>query len=142
MTDKRPQEVFRDGLRPRGDRLGHLIDHVYNNPKDTGYVSTSRNPGYRRDSVRNDPRAAEALHGRYQWRYDVVLPGGIDVNATLDIASPFPDQEEVVFPGGIDVRFIRGVQWLENGSPSGAYIPNPDFDPGFPDEDIPISKLI
>jgi hypothetical protein len=54
-------------------------------------VSTSRNPGYLRDSVRNDPRSAEALHGRYQWRYDVVLPGGIDV------------------------RFIRGVQWLENG---------------------------
>ena len=129
FSEKAPEEVFRDGLRPKGERLGHVLEHVYKSPQDTGYVSTTRNRDYVHQSAMNNPGAAAALHGRYRYRYDVVLPGGIDVNATLDIASPFPDQEEVVFPGGIDVRFIRGVQALENGSPTGEYIVNPDFDP-------------
>jgi hypothetical protein len=124
FSEKAPEEVFREGLRPKGDRLGHLLEHVYKSPRDTGYVSTTRNRDYVRDSALNDPGSAAALHRRYRYRYDVVLPGGIDVNATLDIASPFPDQEEVAFPGGIDVRFIRGVQALENGSPMGEYIFN------------------
>jgi hypothetical protein len=131
FSDKTPEEVFRDGLRPKGGRLGHLIEHVYHNPADTGYVSTSRNYHYLRDSALNDPGSADALHRRYRWRYDVVVPGGINVDATLDIASPFPDQEEVAFPGGINVKFIRGVQPLENGSPAGEYIVNFYYDPDY-----------
>ncbi|GAA4509200.1 hypothetical protein GCM10023191_070070 [Actinoallomurus oryzae] len=131
FSQKTPEMVFRadGGLFPRGHRLGHLIDHVYNNPEDTGYVSTSRSRRYLRDSAQNDPVSASLLFDHYRYRYDVVLPGGIDVNATLDIASPFPDQEEVAFPGGIHVRFIRGVQPLRDGSPDGEYVHNPYFNP-------------
>jgi hypothetical protein len=129
FSEKTREEVFRDGLRPKGNTLGHLLEHVYKNPSDTGYVSTSRNIHYLRDSALNDPGSAQALFRRYQWRYDVILPGGIDVDATLDIASPFPDQLEIAFPGGIDVRFIRGVQPLVNGSAVGEYVRNPSFVP-------------
>ncbi|HXA58598.1 MAG TPA: hypothetical protein VNW94_05495 [Streptosporangiaceae bacterium] len=136
FTDKPPAEVLRYGVLPKGGRLGHLIEHVYNNPADTGYVSTSRNRNYLRDSALNDPGSAQLLFNKYQWRVDVFLPGGIDVNATLDIASPFPDQEEVAFPGGIHVKFIRGVQPLQNGSLAGGYIPNPAFDPSITAADV------
>ncbi len=129
FSERPPEEVFAQGLRPKGDHLGHLVEHVYRNPANTGWLSTSRNYHYLRDSVLNDPGSAAPLHNRYRWRYDVQVPGGIDVNATLDLASPFPDQEEVVFPGGIDVRFIRGVQPLVNGSPWGPYIVNPAYAP-------------
>jgi hypothetical protein len=131
FSEKAPEEVFRDGLRPKGGRLGHLLEHVYRSPPDTAYVSTTRDRDYVHHSALNNPGAAASLHARYRYRYDVVLPGGIDVNATLDIASPFPDQEEVVFPGGIHVRFIRGMQPLVNGSAIGEYVANPDFDPTF-----------
>jgi hypothetical protein len=120
LSDTEYTEVFANGLRPQGNHLGHLIEHVYRNPADTGYVSTSRN-------ISHDP-AGSPRHG-YQWRYDVRAPGGVDVNATLDFASPFPGQDEVVFPGGIDARFIRGAQQVVNGSPTGPYIVNPAFDP-------------
>ncbi|MCW2943369.1 MAG: hypothetical protein JWR24_86, partial [Actinoallomurus sp.] len=129
FSDKAPEAVFRDGLLPKGEQLVHLLDHVYNSPPDTAYVSTSRSVHYLRDSTYNDPGSAAALHGRYRWRYDVQVPGGIDVNATLDIASPFPDQQEVAFPGGIHPRYIVGAQPLVNGSPAGAYVHNPAFAP-------------
>ncbi|MFJ2008562.1 scabin-related ADP-ribosyltransferase [Streptomyces chartreusis] len=124
-----PGEVFERGLLPKGRALVHLIEHVYSNPSDTGYISTTRNPAYVTESVRNNPQSADHLYRRYRWRYDVTVPGGIDVNATLGLASPFPDQREVAFPGGIHTRYVRGAQPLLNGSPFGAYLSNPAYAP-------------
>ncbi|MYS26331.1 lonely Cys domain-containing protein, partial [Streptomyces sp. SID7804] len=127
-----PERVFREGLKPYGPEMVHLIDHVYGGSSlvpDTVFASTTANRDYVRDSARANPLGAPALFHRYRWRYDVEAPGGIDVNATLGLASPFPDQEEVLFPGGIDRRFIRGVQPLVGGVPVGPYVPNPFFAP-------------
>ncbi len=108
-----PAEVFRQGLRPRGDRLGPLSEHVQGDPADSGYVSASR-------GGQGTPGAPA------EWVYEVALPGGIDVAATLDLSSPVPGQE-IVFPGGIHVRFIRGAWRMENGVRVGVFVANPDF---------------
>ncbi|MYR40176.1 hypothetical protein GTX14_35475 [Streptomyces sp. SID4944] len=125
-----PDRVFTEGLRPYGSTMLHLIDHVYNTTQGSVFASTTANPDYVRDSARANPAGAPALFQRYRWRYDIVAPGGIDVNATLGFASPFPDQEEVLFPGGVAGRHIRGAQPMLNGEPAGPFIPNPHFAPG------------
>ncbi len=127
-----PEQVFREGLKPYGPEMVHLIDHVYGGSAlvpNTVFASATANRDYVRDSARANPMGADALHRRYRWRYDMEVPGGIDVNATLGLASPFPDQEEVLFPGGIDRRYIRGVQPMAYGMPVGPYVPNPYFAP-------------
>lgn len=53
----------------------------------------------------------------------------MDVNATLDIATPHPERREVLFPGGVHKRFVRGAQRIAHGQPVGRYIPNPGFSP-------------
>ncbi|MCZ1008338.1 hypothetical protein O1L68_18055 [Streptomyces lydicus] len=115
------RRVFEDGLRPGGDEWIHPIDHVYGDDRSTSaWVSATANlsTGPSRDSG---------------WRFGIEAPGGIDVNATLGLASPFPDQWEVLFPGGVHRRFIQGAQRLENGVPVGDYLPNPHFGEGADD---------
>ncbi|WP_444545237.1 scabin-related ADP-ribosyltransferase, partial [Streptomyces bluensis] len=132
FSRRAPATVFREGLPAKGSDLVPLIDHVYDYGQvgsRSGYLSTTTNPNYVRDSVQADPLSAEALFSHYAWRYDIDAPGGIDVNATLGPASPFPDQQEIAFPGGVHSRFIRGVQPMRNGLPVGTYIPNPSYTP-------------
>ncbi|MFD4763289.1 hypothetical protein ACFWOJ_31890 [Streptomyces sp. NPDC058439] len=135
-----PEQIFREGLMPYGSDMVHLIDHVYggsaqvpNTVFASATATATANRDYVRDSARANPMGAPALHRRYRWRYDLQVPGGIDVNATLGLASPFPDQEEVLFPGGVDRRYIRGAQPMAYGMPVGAYVMNPHFAPAVPD---------
>ncbi|HWU09007.1 MAG TPA: hypothetical protein VN520_21930, partial [Streptomyces sp.] len=130
-----PEHVFGAGLKPYGADMVHLIDHVYGGSAlvpDTVFASATANRDYVRDSARANPMGAPALYRRYRWRYDIQVPGGIDVNATLGPASPFPDQEEVLFPGGVARRYIRGAQPMEYGIPVGPYVANPHFAPVAP----------
>ncbi|WP_371934390.1 lonely Cys domain-containing protein [Streptomyces glycanivorans] len=132
-----PERVFGEGLRAYGPDMVHLLDHVYGGSSlvpTTVFASTTANRHYVRDSARANPMGAHALYHRYRWRYDIQVPGGIDVNATLGLASPFPDQEEVLFPGGIDRRYIRGAQPMEYGMPLGPYVANPHFAPATPSD--------
>ncbi|WP_230543806.1 lonely Cys domain-containing protein, partial [Streptomyces griseus] len=127
-----PERIFSEGLKPYGPEMVHLIDHVYGGSAlvpNTVFASSTANPHYVRDSALSNPLGADALHRRYRWRYDIQAPGGIDVNATLGLASPFPDQEEVLFPGGIARRYIRGAQPMMSGMAVGPYVPNPHFEP-------------
>lgn len=96
-----PDEVFLNGLRAPGAGLMHVLDHVYNGVGvSSGYVSATRDAEYVHRSLRMAPLAAAALDARYRWRYDLDVPGGIDVNGTLGPASPHPDRREVLFAGG------------------------------------------
>jgi hypothetical protein len=113
-------QVFGEGLRPTGTNLIDLLEHVSSAPRESGYVTTSRNvPGVQEVASEDDP-------SRELWSYEIVVPGGIDVNATLGSASPHPDRNEVVFPGGIAGRYIRGARRL----PAGEYRHNPHYRPG------------
>ncbi|MFD7003797.1 hypothetical protein ACFWA5_48085 [Streptomyces mirabilis] len=123
------EEIFRDGLLPRGGNPVSLLNYVYDSPLDSAWVSTTRNTNYVRDSARNNPTQARALYARYQRRVDVQLPGGALVNETLGIASPFPDQQEVAFLGGIRPEYIVGVQEYASGRPLNRYTHNPGFNP-------------
>ncbi|MEW2113724.1 hypothetical protein AB0945_00735 [Streptomyces sp. NPDC005474] len=116
FSDLAPDEVFRTGLLPGGDNPVHLLKHAVDPPADSAYLTAGRQTGH--------PRSATA-----RWRYDLKVPGGIDLNATLDIASPFPDRHEVAFPGGVGPRFVRSAQRLADGTPDGTRHENPGFAP-------------
>ncbi|NEA64095.1 hypothetical protein [Streptomyces sp. SID12488] len=116
FSDLAPDEVFRTGLLPGGHNPVHLLKHAADAPADSAYLTAGRRTDH--------PRSATA-----RWRYDLRVPGGIDLNATLDIASPFPDRHEVAFPGGVGSRFVQGAQRLTDGAPDGTRHENPGFAP-------------
>jgi len=130
FTAAPPQEVFRTGLRAPGRALPSVLDHVHNGAgRDSVYLSTTRDASYAERSLGMSPRGAAAMDARYRWRYDLDVPGGIDVNATLGFASPYPDQREVLLPGGVAPHFVRGAQRMLDGRPFGPYTPNPGYRP-------------
>ncbi|KUO09356.1 scabin-related ADP-ribosyltransferase [Streptomyces sp. DSM 15324] len=116
FSDLAPQEVFRTGLLPGGDRPVHLLKQAADAPTDSSYLTATR-------------RTDHPLSAGARWRYDLEVPGGIDLNATLDIASPFPDRHEVLFPGGVDARFVHSARRLTDGVPDDTRHENPGFAP-------------
>jgi hypothetical protein len=130
-----PAAVFADGLRPAGDQLVHVAAHVGDGQvSDSAWLTATRKIGWLRERATavGDAEAADLL-GRYGWRYDIAAPGGVDVDATLDLAAPYPERAEVLYPGGVDGRHIRGAQRLDGGRAVGPYVTNPGFaEPGRP----------
>ncbi len=128
----RPAPVFADGLRSPGQELIHVAAHV-SEPDAPGsaWLTATRNIGWLRERATAEDGAAAGLLDRYGWRYDISAPGGVDLNATLDLAVPHPERAEVLFPGGVDSRYVRGAQRLQGGRPVGPYLTNPGFvEPG------------
>ncbi|WP_077193695.1 scabin-related ADP-ribosyltransferase [Streptomyces lydicus] len=121
-----PGKVFAEGFPPKGVSIPHLVDYVFNGPQDTVFVSATTMNDYVEQTMKQTGRAT-----KYRHIYAIDPLGGIDINATLDIASPFPDQQEIVFPGGVQSRFIKYAQELStvDGTPVGDRIPNPHYRP-------------
>ncbi|MFF7705289.1 scabin-related ADP-ribosyltransferase [Streptomyces lydicus] len=121
-----PEKVFAEGFPPKGVSIPHLVDYVFNGPQDTVFVSATTMNDYVEQTMKQTGRAT-----KYRHIYAIDPLGGIDINATLDIASPFPDQQEIVFPGGVQSRFIKYAQELStiDGTPVGDRIPNPHYRP-------------
>ena len=110
-----PDQVFANGISPKGDNLD-LAWHVSGNRADSGFIATSP-----------DFDIAHSFAGRNGYVYEIVPEGGIDVNATLGKASPFPEQLEVAIPGGVSPANVKGVYPVSRGTVTGEYIPNPSF---------------
>lgn len=126
-----PAAVFTDGLRPPGGDLVHIAAHLGGVP-DSAWLTATRKIGWLREQATAAEDAAELL-GRHGWRYDIAAPGGVDVDATLDLAAPHPERAEVLYLGGVDGRHIRGAQRLDAGRAVGPYVTNPGFvEPGHP----------
>ncbi|MFF8901561.1 glycosyltransferase [Streptomyces lydicus] len=121
-----PEKVFTEGFPPKGVSIPHLVDYVFNGPQDTVFVSATTMDNYVEQTMKQTGRVT-----KYRHIYAIDPLGGIDINATLDIASPFPDQQEIVFPGGVQSRFIKYAQELStiDGTPVGDRIPNPHYQP-------------
>jgi hypothetical protein len=128
-----PAVVFADGLRPPGGHLVHVAAHVGDEgAPDSAWLTATRKIGWLREQATAAGDAAELLV-RYGWRYDIAAPGGVDVDATLDLAAAHPERAEVLYPGGVDGRHIRGAQRLDAGRAVGPYVTNPGFvEPGRP----------
>jgi hypothetical protein len=123
-----PAAVFKDGLRPVGDQVVHVAAHVgERGARDSAWLTATRDLGWLRSQYATGDPAATASLDRYGWRYDIEPPGGVDVNQTLDLASPHPERREVLYPGGVDGRYIRGAQRLDKGRAVVPYLANPDF---------------
>ncbi|WP_329398295.1 glycosyltransferase [Streptomyces lydicus] len=125
-SEHAPERVFEEGFPPKGVSIPHLVDYVFNGPQDTVFVSATTMDNYVEQTMKQTGRVT-----KYRHIYAIDPLGGIDINATLDIASPFPDQQEIVFPGGVQSRFIKYAQELStiDGTPVGDRIPNPHYQP-------------
>ncbi len=125
-SEHAPERVFEEGFPPKGVSIPHLVDYVFNGPQDTVFVSATTMDNYVEQTMKQTGRVT-----KYRHVYAIDPLGGIDINATLDIASPFPDQQEIVFPGGVQSRFIKYAQELStvDGTPVGDRIPNPHYQP-------------
>jgi hypothetical protein len=102
-----PSEIFDNGFQPKGSNMD-LQTHVTLNPSDSGFVSTSKSL----DSAQTFAQQIRADHV-YQIR-----GSGIDVNATLGDASPYPWENEVAIPGSVSPSDIQGAWgpdgWIHN----------------------------
>jgi hypothetical protein len=112
-----PDIVFAKGFSPKGDNLD-LLAHTSRSLPDSGFIATS-------------PNFDIALHyaGRNGYVYELVPDGGIDVNAVLGDASPFPEQLEIAIPNGVSPANIRGAYPLSGGKLTGEFVYNPLFNP-------------
>jgi RHS repeat-associated protein len=98
-----PEEIFSQGFQPKGKNLD-LVQHVTQNPADSGFVSTTHHLGSAQDFA--DEVGAP-------WIYKA-RASGIDVNAHLGSASPFPWENEIAVPGPVSASSIEGA-WGPGG---------------------------
>ncbi|SDK22582.1 hypothetical protein SAMN04487820_105326 [Actinopolyspora mzabensis] len=130
FSNKPPEQILAEGgLLPKGNGTGrHLLDYVVNGHRDTNFMSATRDPDMMsRLRWKNPDRV---FGSTYRYLYTFRAPGGIDVNATLDVASPFPDQQEIVFPGGVSAEHVVGYRDVFEDAPSGEVRPLREDNPG------------
>jgi hypothetical protein len=95
--DNRPPHViFQQGFQPKGNNPS-LYQHVFHNPKDSNYVSTSKKEDVSRLEF-TKPGG---------WVYSVAPgPGGRDVNARFGNHHQYAHEREISVPGGIPANRI------------------------------------
>jgi RHS repeat-associated protein len=102
--DRHPNEIFGSGFQPKGGNL-NIDDHVYSNPEDSGFISTSK----------TEAAARQFANDNYMdTGYVYKLRGsGIDVNERFGNASPYPWEKEIAVPGPIEPHNIEGAWSIE-----------------------------
>ncbi len=110
-----PSKVFEQGFQPKGTH-SDLLQHVSSNTTPGNFISTS-----------SEQSIAEDFSGKNGYVYEIETSSGRDVNAELGSKSPFPEQKEIAIEGGVKPNEIKGAHVMQNGKPTGKYIPNPNF---------------
>ena len=83
---------------------------------ESGFVSTTRDRGL----IHREPQ---------DFQYELDVPGGIDVNATLG-PHAFDYEQEIAFPGGTESCYIEGARPYDPTTGTlGPFVPNPEYDP-------------
>ncbi|NUK27319.1 scabin-related ADP-ribosyltransferase [Streptomyces lunaelactis] len=115
-SDNRPPEaVFESGFESLDPSRVDLAEYVEESDH-SAFVSTSY-----RDDIGDD------FGGKYTYEIDV--PGGIDVNASMG-DHPLSYEKEVAFPGGIRPEYIKGARPYDYRTGEvGDLIPNPNYRP-------------
>ncbi|MEV6637801.1 hypothetical protein AB0M54_44440 [Actinoplanes sp. NPDC051470] len=119
---RNPEDIFKQGFGPRDATNVDLGRYVFEPPAHnrSAFVGTTRNPELQRDW----PKPT--------YRYTLIVPGGIDVEATLaniGLTPPKPNENEIAFPGGVKLRYIAGAYPVDANGKLGDWIQNPKFDP-------------
>ncbi|MFD7169720.1 scabin-related ADP-ribosyltransferase [Streptomyces violascens] len=110
-----PEAIFDNGFEPLDPSHVDLGEYVREGDP-SAFVSTSF-----RDDIGDD------FGGKYTYEIDV--PGGIDVNATMG-DHPLAYEKEVAFPGGIRPEYIKGARPYDYRTGElGDFIPNPHYRP-------------
>ena len=123
-----PEDIFDPGFQPKDPNADVDLET---------YVQTTPSPDSQYVSTTSDPEVATDFATQYGTQpgyvYDIdTPPNGVDVDATLGSAAIF-DEAEIVIPDGVGVSGcrIRGCQPVNpDGTPSGPYIPNPNYTGG------------
>lgn len=107
-----PAQVFKDGFQSKGNVMD-LQKHASANSPNTGFIPTSQTQ-----------EIATGFAGKNGYTYIIRDNGtGLNVNKTLGIDSPFPEQLEVAFPHAISSEDIVGAISKKDGT----FIPNPNY---------------
>ncbi|MGH9117582.1 MAG: scabin-related ADP-ribosyltransferase [Acidimicrobiales bacterium] len=113
--NRSPETIFAEGFAPRDPGNMDLAWYVTANVP-SGFVSTTRDSGL----IHTEPR---------HFQYEIDVPGGIDVNATLG-PHDHAYEQEIAFPGGIESCYIEGARPYDDTIGTlGPFVPNPDYDP-------------
>jgi hypothetical protein len=112
-----PEKVFKEGFTPKGTG-DDLLGHVSSNTTPGNYISTSSSKGI-----------AEGFAGKNGYIYEIKTSNYIDVNKSLRVKSPYPEQLELAIPGGVKPGEIKGAYVYKNGVFT-EYIPNPNYTGG------------
>lgn len=115
-SDNRPPEdIFESGFEALDPSRVDLAEYVESSDP-SAFVSTSW-----RDDIGDD------FGGKYTYEVDV--PGGIDVNASMG-DHPLSYEKEVTFPGGIRAEYIKGARPYDYRTGEvGDLVPNPNYRP-------------
>ncbi|KAG6861834.1 hypothetical protein C0995_011131 [Termitomyces sp. Mi166 len=134
--DRRPWTViFEHGFEPREGRIDALpptaqaftLSRYVNQNDPSIFVSTSHLSTWVPDGL-----PSTIADNDYLYRYNLYVPGGIDINIAIANINPRRRrQQEVVFPGGIKPRFIHSVDVYSCGAlrtwqEQGGVLPLPD----------------
>ncbi|MGW7516964.1 scabin-related ADP-ribosyltransferase [Streptomyces sp. NPDC054796] len=125
-----PPKVFAEGFLTKGRETPNLLSFVYDSPKNTTYISLTTVENYVQRTAMQSQVPVSSMKDR--WAYNIDLPhGAINVNATLDIASAFPDQREYIAPGRIPSRYIKYAQEIDlrTGALKAKRYYNPHYSP-------------
>ncbi|HUY45650.1 MAG TPA: enterotoxin A family protein, partial [Streptosporangiaceae bacterium] len=107
-----PADIFSQGFAPKGSSM-NLLEHATVNPADSGFVSTTHSLGSAQDF-------AATIRADFIYK---LRGSGLDVNAELGAASPYPWENEIAVPRSIPGSSIEGA-WGPGG-----WIDNPGFRP-------------
>ncbi|GAA2635480.1 scabin-related ADP-ribosyltransferase [Streptomyces axinellae] len=107
-----PDKIFGEGFLPEGEETPNLLDYVYNSRKNTTYISLTTTENYVQQTAEQSQIPVARM--KYRWAYRLDIPhNAINVNATLDIASPFPVQQEYIVPGSIPLEWIKYAREID-----------------------------
>lgn len=70
---------------------------------------------------------ADGFAGRNGYVYEIETGNYIDVNQTLGIQSPYPEQLEFAIPGGISPEEVVGAYVKKAGELTDEFIANPNY---------------
>ncbi len=112
-TESIPDIKFQKGFKAKGENY-NLPDHVFNNPDDSGFISTSKSKDV----------AATFDDYVYEIRYK---NDGLDVNEILGDQHKHAHELEMSIFDKIDASDIRGAYPVNADGSLGDFIPNPNF---------------
>lgn len=108
IDSRHPEVIFRDGFQPWNELNPPSLQYYQHREQETALVSTTRDG---RPDAETVARLYEQGHQAI-YQYEIWVPGGIDLMATLNRAA-HTSQQEVIFHGGIESTYVLRAKAID-----------------------------